>query len=331
MRPEYPFSAIVGQEEMKLSLLLNVIEPRIGGVLIRGEKGTAKSTAVRALASLLPPLTVVRGDPCQQEPGAGDDPADVTSVPMRVVTLPLGATEDRVVGTLDIEAAIRTGERRFEPGVLAAANRNILYVDEVNLLEDHIVDLLLDAAAAGVNRVEREGISWEHPSRFVLVGTMNPEEGEIRPQLLDRFGLAVEISAMTDPADRVEVVERRLAFDADPEAFVAEWETETVALRDRLERASQLVPRVRAGRGVKLMIASLAIGAGVDGHRADLTLHRAASALAAWNDRSVPTEEDVLTVAPLVFAHRLRRQPFDEGRRPEDWLAKAVEAARQLT
>lgn len=330
MRPEYPFSAIVGQDEMKLSLVLNVIEPRIGGVLIRGEKGTAKSTAVRALASLLPPLRVVAGDPYQREPGPDEDVDAAVNVPMRVVALPLGATEDRVVGTLDIEAAIRTGEKRFEPGVLAAANRNILYVDEVNLLDDHIVDLLLDAAAAGVNRVEREGISWEHPARFVLVGTMNPEEGELRPQLLDRFGLSVEIMAIADPAQRVEIVERRLAFDADPDGFVAGRAGETTALRTRLERARSAVAAARVTDRIKLFIASLAVGAGIDSHRADLTLHRAAAALAAWHGRDLVTEEDVMRTAPLVFAHRLRRQPFDRGRPSDDWLSKAAEAARQL-
>src|SRR5690242_20715978 len=279
----YPFSAIVGQDKMKLALILNAIHPAIGGVLIRGEKGTGKSTAVRALARLLPELTVVadclyRCDPdapealcsdCQDRLARGETLPRARRR-MRVVELPINASEDRVVGAIDIEAAIKSGERRFEPGVLAEANRNILYVDEVNLLDDHLVDVLLDAAAMGVNVVEREGISVWHPARFILVGTMNPEEGDLRPQLLDRFGLTVEVAGDPDPAVRVEIVRRRLACDADPAAFATRFAAEESALAARVATARERLPRVRLAEATLLLIAGVCARLGVDGHRADI-------------------------------------------------------------
>jgi len=251
----YPFSAIVGQELMKQALLLNVVNPKLGGVLIRGEKGTAKSTAVRALASLLPEIDVAAGCPFSCKPEGNDLCADCAAKAKagalttarrrtRVVDLPVGATEDRVLGTLDLEAAIKKGEKTFEPGILAEAHRGILYVDEVNLLDDHIVDVLLDAAAMGVNTVEREGVSFSHPARFVLVGTMNPEEGELRPQLLDRFGLCVQVEGILDIDSRVEVVKRRMAFEDNPAGFAREWEAQEQAVAQRVERARTLLPRV---------------------------------------------------------------------------------------
>ncbi|MDR3687682.1 MAG: VWA domain-containing protein [Coriobacteriia bacterium] len=322
----FPFSAIVGQETLKLALLLNAVDPRVGGVLIRGEKGTAKSTAVRALRSLLPPITIVSGcrfacdpadapswcDECCERSGAGPLPTEQAAA--RLVELPVSATEDRIVGTLDFEHAIKRGEKRFEPGLLANANRAILYVDEVNLLDDHLVDTLLDAAAMGVNSVEREGVSFRHPARFMLIGTMNPEEGELRPQLLDRFGLCVDVSGVQDPGARVEIVRRRRDFDANPVAFCARWADDEAELTASIERGRALLPSVTVSDELLLAIANLALSVGVDGHRADQAMARAAAALAALEGREVPTVSDVSRIAPLVLAHRVRRTLFDEPR-----------------
>jgi len=320
----YPFTAIVGQETLKTALVLNAIDPRVGGVLIRGEKGTAKSTAVRALASVLPEITVVEGCSYGCDPGEPSLLCDEcrarlevarlprVSVRPRVVDLPVSATEDRLVGTLDFEAALKDGVRVFHPGLLASANRAILYVDEVNLLDDHLVDTLLDAAAMGVNVVEREGVSVMHPARFILVGTMNPEEGEIRPQLLDRFGLCVEVSALRDTEARVEIMRRRRAFEEDSEGFSREWADAEKELHDRVEGAQRAISRVRTGEEILYAIADLSIRAGVDGHRADTVMARAASAYAAFEGRSDTTLADVEHVAPLVLAHRLRRTPLEQ-------------------
>lgn len=326
----YPFTAIVGQEDMKLSLILNVINPALGGVLIKGEKGTAKSTAVRALAELLPAMKAVQGcrfhcspddanqlcDDCTaQLRKAGVLPQE--TVKMRVVELPVSATEDRVVGTLDIEHAIKCGEKKFEPGILALANRNILYVDEINLLDDHVVDVLLDAAAMGVNTVEREGVSYSHPARFVLVGTMNPEEGDIRPQLLDRFGLSVTVTGEHDPKQRVEVIKRRLAYEQDADAFIAQYQEEQEELAAKIIQAGKLLPQVQIADGLLETVARLAVELGVDGHRADITVIKTALTIAAFNGRMQAELEDIKQAAKLVLPHRMRRRPFEEGQL--DW------------
>jgi len=321
----YPFTAIVGQENMKLALMLNVINPALGGVLIKGEKGTAKSTAVRALAELLPAMEAVRSCPFQCDPQNKSDMCEsclakvegrqmLTShvVKMRVVELPVSATEDRVVGTLDIEHAIKHGEKKFEPGILAQANRNILYVDEINLLDDHVVDVLLDAAAMGVNTVEREGVSYSHPAQFVLVGTMNPEEGDIRPQLLDRFGLSVVVAGEHQTEQRMEVIKRRLAYEQDPENFAKQYQTEQEELGQRIMLARQLLPQVTIDDDLLALVAQMAIRLDVDGHRADITAIKAALTLAALNGREKASLDDVKRAAMLVLPHRMRRQPFEE-------------------
>ena len=322
----FPFSAIVGQDLLKLSLLLNAVDPLVGGALIRGEKGTAKSTAVRGLCAVMPPLWVV--DDCRFSCDPADPPSwcdecrarrEAGSLPRAqrsaaLVELPVSATEDRLVGTLDFEHALKHGERRFEPGLLARANRSILYVDEVNLLEDHLVDTLLDAAAMGVNTVEREGVSFRHPSRFVLIGTMNPEEGDLRPQLLDRFGLCVDVTGERDPARRVEIIRRRRDFDADPVAFARQWQDAEDHLRSRIRAAQGLVSRVSVSDELLFAIANLALTVGVDGHRADQAMARAAAAHAALDRRDTATSADVAAIAPLVLAHRTKRTLFDEPR-----------------
>ena len=326
----YPFTAIVGQEDMKLSLILNVINPALGGVLIKGEKGTAKSTAVRALAELLPAMEVVQGCKFHCDPADSNHLCDdcrallqreealpVESAKMRVVELPVSATEDRVVGTLDIEHAIKHGEKKFEPGILALANRNILYVDEINLLDDHVVDVLLDAAAMGINTVEREGVSYSHPARFVLVGTMNPEEGDIRPQLLDRFGLSVVVTGEHDPEQRVEVIKRRLAYEQDADAFIAQYQEEQEALAARIIQAGKLLPAVTIDDKLLETVAKLAVELGVDGHRADITVIKTALTVAAFNGRAEVELEDLKQAAKLVLPHRMRRRPFEEGQL--DW------------
>src|SRR5271169_6576427 len=335
----YPFAGIVGMADLKLALLLNAVSPAIGGVLVRGEKGTAKSTMVRGLAALLPPVPVVPGcpyscDPAAPEPGCPAGPHDAVSFPeLRAVTLaelPVGATEDRLTGSLDIERVLTAGTTAFQPGLLAAAHRGVLYVDEVNLLHDHLVDLLLDAAALGVNYVEREGVSVRHASRFLLVGTMNPEEGELRPQLLDRFGLTVQVTASTDPAERAEVVRRRLAFEADPAAFGRRFAADTAALAGQVAAARARLPQVVLPDAALRQICAVCGAFGVDGMRADLVTARTAIALAAWGGRDVVTEEDVRIAARLALPHRRRRDPFDAPGLDEQALDDALrEAASQ--
>ena len=325
--------------DLKLALLLNAVSPAIGGVLVRGEKGTAKSTMVRGLAALLPPVPVVPGcpyscDPAAPEPGCPAGPHDAVSFPeLRAVTLaelPVGATEDRLTGSLDIERVLTAGTTAFQPGLLAAAHRGVLYVDEVNLLHDHLVDLLLDAAALGVNYVEREGVSVRHASRFLLVGTMNPEEGELRPQLLDRFGLTVQVTASQDPAERAEVVRRRLAFEADPAAFARRFAADTAALAGQVAAARARLPQVELPDAALRQICAVCGAFGVDGMRADLVTARTAIALAAWGGRDVVTEEDIRIAARLALPHRRRRDPFDAPGLDEQALDDALrEAAPQ--
>lgn len=321
----YPFTAIVGQERMKRALILNAIDPRIGGVLIRGERGTAKSTAARGLAALLPMVKAVSDcrfscDPdspntwcteCKERHEKGEQ-LPVTIKPTAFINLPVSATEDRVVGTLDIERAIQKGERSFEPGVLAAANRGLLYIDEVNLLDDHVVDVLLDSAAMGMNIVEREGISFVHPARFILVGTMNPEEGDLRPQLLDRFALSVEIHGILDRRERVLIMERNMAFEVDPEGFRETFQPAEMDLSEQIEVARRLIPKVHHSSRDLITIASLTASLGVDGHRPDLVILKAARAQAAFEGRTSITELDIAKAAELALPHRMKRGPFEK-------------------
>ncbi|MFE0437829.1 putative cobaltochelatase [Streptomyces nigra] len=333
MTTPFPFTAVVGQDDLRLALLLNAVSPAVGGVLVRGEKGTAKSTAVRALSALLPEVSVVAGcrfscDPAAPDPGCPDGPHEAgtgASRPSRMVELPVGASEDRLVGALDIERALAEGVKAFEPGLLADAHRGILYVDEVNLLHDHLVDLLLDAAAMGASYVEREGVSVRHASKFLLVGTMNPEEGELRPQLLDRFGLTVEVAASREPDQRVEVVRRRLAYDDDPAGFAARWADEEAAVRQRILAARELLPSVRLGDGALRQIAATCAAFEVDGMRADIVMARTAVALAAWAGRTDVLAEDVRQAALLALPHRRRRNPFDAPGLDEDKLDETLE------
>jgi magnesium chelatase subunit I len=322
----YPFSAIVAQEEMKTALLIAAVDQSIGGVLVFGDRGTGKSTAIRALASLMPKMQVVTGCPYNCDPdllkpllcGACKDvrPDAVLpsrSEPMPVVDLPLGATEDRVIGSLDLEKALRQGEKAFEPGLLARAHRGFLYIDEVNLLEDHIVDALLDVAASGENVVEREGLSVRHPARFVLVGSGNPEEGELRPQLLDRFGMSVDVKTPPDLATRVKIVQLRDEFDRDRGAFVAKWRRKDGAIRRKVTQARERLAEVQLGPDVLELAATLCMALGTDGLRGELTLIRAARALASLEARDSVTAAELRVVAPSVLRHRLRRDPLDES------------------
>ncbi|MEU6274809.1 putative cobaltochelatase [Streptomyces populi] len=333
MSTPYPFTAIVGQDDLRLALLLNAVSPAVGGVLVRGEKGTAKSTAVRALSALLPEVDVVVGcrfscDPASPDAACPDAPHEAGAGgrrPSRMVELPVGASEDRLVGALDIERALAEGVKSFEPGLLAQAHRGILYVDEVNLLHDHLVDLLLDAAAMGASYVEREGVSVRHAARFLLVGTMNPEEGELRPQLLDRFGLTVEVAASREPDQRVEVVRRRLAHDDDPAGFAARWADEEAAVRARIVAARALLPSVRLGDGALRQIAATCAAFEVDGMRADIVMARTATALAAWAGRTEVLAEDVRQAALLALPHRRRRNPFDAPGLDENKLDETLE------
>lgn len=335
--PVYPFAAIVGQAELKLALLLCVIDPMIGGVMVMGHRGTAKSTAVRALAALLPPMRVVAAcpyncDPARTSPvcphcagknqvpdarpgkaGARFAVRGSQTRPVPVVDLPLGATEDRVVGALDIERALVEGVQAFAPGLLARANRGFLYIDEVNLLEDHLVDLLLDVAQSGMNVVEREGVSVRHPARFVLVGSGNPEEGDLRPQLLDRFGLHARITTIDDVAERVEIVRRRRAFDTDPYAFTEQWEKEQAKLQRKIRAAQKRLPSVELTDAALLAAAHLCVALAIDGHRGELTLSRAAVALAALEGRPAAQPADIARVALLSVRHRLRKDPLEQS------------------
>ncbi len=319
MTQAYPFTAIVGQDEMKRALVLTAIDPGIGGVLVFGDRGTGKSTAVRGLAALLPPLRAVEG--CPVNSARPEDVPDwvalrsarVIDRPTPVVDLPLGATEDRVVGALDIERALTRGEKAFEPGLLARANRGYLYVDEVNLLEDHIVDLLLDVAASGENLVEREGLSIRHPARFVLVGSGNPEEGELRPQLLDRFGLSVEVASPTEIEDRIEVIRRRDAYETDREAFLERWWSEDARLRSAILSARDRLGAITTPDSALRDCAALCIALGSDGLRGELTLIRAARALAAFLGDPAIGRSHIRALAPVALRHRLRRDPLDEA------------------
>jgi magnesium chelatase subunit I len=326
MATPFPFSAIVGQDEMKLALLIAAVEPSIGGVLVFGDRGTGKSTAVRALAALLPPMKVVIGCPYSCDPHAPARACEICkaprttskttlksgTVPVPVVDLPLGATEDRVVGALDLERALTQGVKAFEPGLLARAHRGFLYIDEVNLLEDHLVDLLLDVAASGENVIEREGLSVRHPARFVLIGSGNPEEGELRPQLLDRFGLSVEVRTPTDVAQRVEVIRRRDAYERDPAAFTAAWHKEDARVRRRIVAARERVADVAVPDAVLEQTTRLCMALGTDGLRGELTLMRAARALAAIESAPVVGLDHIRRVAPPALRHRLRRNVLDD-------------------
>lgn len=321
----YPFTRIVGQEGMKRALLLNVVDPGIGGVLIKGEKGTAKSTAVRSMVQFLPQRDSMEGctyhcDPghpkdlctdCRAKMDMGEKPR-IEKIPMRVIELPLNATEDRVSGTLDIEHVLSTGKKKFEPGILASANGNILYVDEINLLDDHIIDLLLDSAAMGVNYVEREGVSFSHPARFILVGTMNPEEGNLRPQLLDRFGLSVDVESEEDIEAKMEVIKRRIAFDSDPVAYVDSCISELENLRAKIMNARGLVGKIPVDDDAVRMAAVISLHFRMEGHRSDITLIKASRANAALEGRDRITKNDMETVAPLVLAHRIKRRAFEK-------------------
>lgn len=322
---------------MKTALILNAINPSIGGVLIKGERGTAKSTSVRSLAALLPEHDVVVGcefacdpnDPASMcEKCRGSKSIQSLREKMQVVELPVSATEDKVVGTLDISAAIKTGEKKFEPGVLAQAHRNILYVDEVNLLNDHIVDVLLDVAAMGVNVIEREGISYSHPSKFILIGTMNPEEGDLRPQLLDRFGLCVNVEGIRDPDTRLEVILRRAEFEADPRKFISKWQAADDAIAEKNLRAQKLLPDVRISKEMLQMIVRICIDLGVDGHRGDINMMKTSVTLAAYAGRDEVIEEDIKQAAELVLIHRMKKSPFDSDESDKSKIEESISRSK---
>ena len=322
--PIFPFTAIVGQEEMKLALELNVIDPKIGGVMIMGDRGTGKSTTIRAIADLLPQIPIVKEDPFNSHPEnlelmssevltryKNNEDFDIENIKIPMIDLPLGATEDRVCGTIDIEKALTEGVKAFEPGLLAKANRGILYVDEVNLLDDHLVDILLDSAASGWNTVEREGISIRHPARFVLVGSGNPEEGELRPQLLDRFGMHAEIRTVKDPALRVQIVEERTSFDLNPQQWLEKYKEEQNALTEKIIQAQNLLPKVEISYDLRVKISEVCSILDVDGLRGDIVTNRAAKAYAAFNERTEVTVDDLKTVITLCLRHRLRKDPLE--------------------
>ena len=332
----YPFTAIVGQEKMKEALILNIINPSLGGVLIRGEKGTAKSTLVRALANLLAereenscefhcePDKIDNYCPQCSEKYLKGEKIEKHKSTMKVINLPISATEDRVVGTLDIEYAIKTGEKKFEKGILAQSNRNILYVDEINLLDDHIVDVLLDSAAMGVNTIEREGISYSHPAKFVLVGTMNPEEGDLRPQLLDRFGLVVDVIGERETSKRVEVIKRRLDFEAEPEKFIKKYLAEEEELKNRIENSKKILENIKCSDEIYELAAKISIALNVDGHRADIAVVKTAITIAAFENREEVIKEDILRAAVLALPHRMRKTPFEDGILDKDQIEKLV-------
>lgn len=333
----YPFTAIVGQEKMKEALILNIINPSLGGVLIRGEKGTAKSTLVRGLADLMEdreesncefhcnPLKI--NEMCNEclEKYKNNEKIETHIGKMKVINLPISATEDRVVGTLDIEYAIKTGEKKFEKGILANANRNILYVDEINLLDDHIVDVLLDSAAMGINTIEREGISFSHPAKFILVGTMNPEEGDLRPQLLDRFGLVVDVIGEKDTLRRVEVIKRRLRFEENPVKFIKEYENQEKKLREKIEKAKERLKNIKCSDEMYEIAAKIAIALEVDGHRADISIIKTAKTIAAFDERVEVTKDDMLKAAVMCLPHRMRKTPFEDGILEESRIEKLID------
>ena len=337
-RVVFPFTAIVGQEEMKLALILNVIDPKIGGVMIMGDRGTGKSTTIRALADLLPEIQVVAGDPFNSDPEDPDlmsdevkaklkqqVPLEIVKKKVQMVDLPLGATEDRVCGTIDIEKALSEGVKAFEPGLLAKANRGILYVDEVNLLDDHLVDVLLDSAAGGWNTVEREGISIRHPAQFVMVGSGNPEEGELRPQLLDRFGMHAEIHTVKEPNLRVQIVEQRGEFDANPPAFCEKYRPQQEELQEKIVKAQKLLPEVTLDYDLRIKISEICSELDVDGLRGDIVTNRAAKAIAAFEGRTEVTIDDIRRVIVLSLRHRLRKDPLesiDSGYKVEKSVAR---------
>lgn len=340
-RPVFPFTAIIGQNEMKLALILNVIDPKIGGVMIMGDRGTGKSTTVRALVDLLPEIPVVANDPFNSHPSdpelmsqevkekiARNEPFEIINARINMVDLPLGATEDRVCGTIDIEKALSEGVKAFEPGLLAKANRGILYVDEVNLLDDHLVDVLLDSAASGWNTVEREGISISHPARFILVGSGNPEEGELRPQLLDRFGMHAEIKTVKDSELRVAIVLQRLEFDESPETFRKKYEKEQLELTKKIAVAREKVKSIKMMDDLFYTISLICSELDIDGLRGDLVTNRAAKALCAFEGRDTVESNDLYRVMPLCLRHRLRKDPLDtidSGEKIQEILAKYLE------
>lgn len=341
--PIFPFSAIVGQDNMKLSIILNVIEPGIGGVLIRGEKGTAKSTAVRALAALLPPIEIVAGCPFNCNPNNILEMCDtckekasikgklnIEKVPFKIVNVPLGITEDRLLGTINIEKILKDGKKHFEPGLLAQANRGILYIDEVNLLEDHLVDELLDVAAMGVNIVEREGISFSHPSKFILVGTMNPEEGNLRPQLLDRFGFCVDVETVKDCHIRKEIIKRRINFEKSPVTFINKWQKKDKDISKQILKARKIIKKIKEEEWHYEIISKMCIMADVSGHRADTIMLKAVKAYAAWNGRNYIKPSDFSQVSHFVFTHRLKKTPFDDEKTFDEINQQIVSIVREF-
>jgi magnesium chelatase subunit I len=307
----FPFAAIIGQEEMKLALQLNVIDPKIGGVMIMGDRGTGKSTTIRALADLLPDISIIKNDPFNTNPAGLEETYETEDIKIPMVELPLGATEDRVCGTINLKEVLSGGSSTFEPGLLARANRGLLYVDEINLLDDHLVDVLLDSAASGWNTVEREGISIKHPAKFILVGSGNPEEGELRPQLLDRFGMHAEIRTISDPDSRVRIVEERISFDKSPETWFEKYEAEQLSIQARLSKATELLPQVQISKDFQLKISQVCSELQVEGLRGDLVVTRAAKALAAFEERTEVTLDDIRRTIILCLRHRCRRDPME--------------------
>jgi|TARA_B110000093_G_scaffold171727_1_gene202040 magnesium chelatase subunit I len=307
----FPFAAIIGQEEMKLALQLNVIDPKIGGVMIMGDRGTGKSTTIRALADLLPDITIIKNDPFNTDPKGLEKTYETEEIKIPMVELPLGATEDRVCGTINLKEVLSGGSSTFEPGLLARANRGLLYVDEINLLDDHLVDVLLDSAASGWNTVEREGISIKHPARFILIGSGNPEEGELRPQLLDRFGMHAEIRTISDPLSRVRIVEERISFDQSPQTWFDKYEQEQFNIQERIVKAQNLLPEVKMNEDFQLKISQVCSELEIEGLRGDLVTTRAAKALTAFEERTEVTLDDIKRTITLCLRHRCRRDPME--------------------